>query len=70
MENKIKKFLKENKKIEVNNKLIKMLGYDDVRDFTKALGDWGHCTDFTYNEKPTQDFDTHIRMFIKHLFLN
>lgn len=67
---KIAKFLRENKKVEVNNKLIKLLGYDDIRDFTKALGDWGYTTDFTYNERPTLDWNTHIRLFIKETFLD
>jgi hypothetical protein len=69
MEDKIKKFLKENKKIEVNNKLIKLLGFDDMRDFVKSIGDWGHCTDFTYRTE-TRDWQRFLRLYIKEVFLS
>lgn len=62
---KIKKFLRENRKIEVNNKLIKMLGYEDIRDFTSELYYWGHNTDFTYQSWPTSDWQAYIRAFVK-----
>ena len=66
----IEQYLKKHRKIEVNNALIKLLGYDDVRDFTKELGDWGYTTDFTYNVRPTEDWNAHLRMFIKETFLS
>lgn len=66
---KIKLFLQKHKRIEVNNKLIKLLGYSDMRDFTKELGDWGHGRDFTYLTKRTEDWQTHLRLFIKENFL-
>lgn len=52
--------------IEVNNTLIKtVLGFDDMRDFTSELYQWGYTTDFTYQERKTNNWQTHLRNFLK-----
>lgn len=66
-EEKVKKLLKSRKSIAITNGLIKALGFDDVRDFTKSLGDYGYTTDFTYRDKHTEDFQTHLRGYLKYL---
>lgn len=68
---KIERLLKSRKPILLNNAFIKkVLGYDDMRDFTKDLGDWGYVTDFTYLDYQTQNWQSHLRRFLKETFLD
>lgn len=61
----IKEILKP-KTIEINNELMKKLGYDNTRDFFAALGNWGHNTDFGYlPERADTSVQTYIRYFIR-----
>lgn len=67
---KLKEILSKRRTIQVDNELVfEILGYDDMRDFTKDLGDWGYAADFTYNERPTQNWQSHLRAFLKENFL-
>ncbi len=62
---KIEKLLKSKKTILVNNKLIKrILGFDDMRDLSKSISDWGYCTDFTYRTEE-YDWQRFIRRWLK-----
>lgn len=67
---KIEKLVKSKKAILVNNKFIKrILGFDDMRDFVKDIGDWGHCTDFTYCTEE-YDWQRFLKRYLKDNFLN
>lgn len=58
--------LKDKRPIEVTNVLIKqVLGFDDMRDFTSELYHWGYQSDFTYNDRDTEDWQRHLRAFLK-----
>lgn len=62
---KIKALLKSRAPIQINNALIKALDFDDVRDFTYNLGQYGHTTDFTYRYSLTEDWQKHLRSYLK-----
>lgn len=52
--------------IYLNSRLVKdILGYDDMRDLFYALGNWGHNTDFTYNERPTENAQAYLMAFLE-----
>jgi hypothetical protein len=62
--------LKDEKDIVIDNTLIKkVLGFDDMRDFVKEIGDWGHVTDFTYQTEP-EDWQSFLRRFLQENFLD
>jgi len=68
---KIEKLLKGRKPILVNNAFIKkVLGYDDMRDFARDIGDWGYTTDFTYRDYQTENWQSFLRRFLKETFLD
>lgn len=57
----IKELLKP-KNIEINQQLMKKLGYDNTRDFFSALGNWGYNTDFGYLP---ESVDTSVQSFVR-----
>lgn len=61
----IKALIKSRARIIVSDALIRALDFDDVRDFTKSLGDWGYTTDFTYRDRLTDNFQAHIREYLR-----
>lgn len=62
----LERYLKTNRPIQIDTRLIvRILGYDDMRDFFMALANWGHNTDFTYNEGPTMHPQRYLRAFLK-----
>jgi hypothetical protein len=67
---KIERLLKKKEKIVINNKFIKrILGFDDMRDFYKDVGDWGYCTDFTYRNEE-YDNQRFLRRYLKETYLD
>lgn len=67
---KLAKLLRSKKAIIVNNNFIKKtLGFDDMRDFYREIGDWGYVTDFTYR---TEEYDNQrfLRRFLKETYLD
>lgn len=67
---KLEKLLKSKKAIVVNNKFIKrILGFDDMRDFYKEIGDWGYVNDFTYRTE-MYDNQRFLRRFLKETYLD
>lgn len=67
---KLERLLKSRKPILINNKFIKrILGFEDMRDFYKAVGDWGHCTDFTYRNEE-YDNQRFIRRFLRETYFD
>lgn len=56
----------KNKKIEINKRLLKKLGFDDYREFVDSFGGWCYCKDWTYQERIyTKSFDRLLKEFIK-----
>lgn len=52
--------------IEIDNSLMRDLGYDSTRDFFYALGNWGHNTDFGTLPSTADDrVQTYLRAFIR-----
>lgn len=68
---KIERLVKNRKSIVVNNRFIKdILGFDDMRDFAKSIGDWGYTTDFTYLDYQTQNWQVYLRRYLKENFID
>lgn len=68
---KIAKLVKSKKAIVVNNGFIKRtLGFDDMRDFARSIGDWGYVTDFTYLDHQTESWQLFLRRYLKEQFLD
>lgn len=62
----VRALLGTRKRIEIDNELMRALGYDSTRDFFKALGDWGYHTDFgTLAARADDDTQTYLRAFIR-----
>ncbi len=56
--------------IAVNNHFIKkVLGIEDMRDFTKDLGDWGYVSDFTYRTEE-YDFQRFLKRYLRETYLD
>ncbi len=67
---KLDRIVKSRKAIVINNKFIKrILGLDDMRDFYRAVSEWGDSTDFTYQTEP-EDNQSFLRRFIKENYLS
>ena len=67
----LKKVLKAKTAIVVDNRLIKhVLGFDDMRDFVKDIGDWGYTSDFTYCDYQTENWQNFLRRYLKENFLD
>ncbi len=66
---KIERLLKSKKAIKFNNKLVKLLGFDDMRDFFEDIHSWGHSRDFTY-QTTQDDMQKFIRAYIRENFLD
>lgn len=62
----LKKYLAKHRTLEITNILISKLGFDDMRDFVKSIGDWGYTTDFTYNPA-TRNWQSFLRQYIKEI---
>lgn len=63
---KLEDLLNKKEPIEINDNLIKkVLGFDDMRDFTSELYHWGYQTDFTYRDAYLNNWQRHFRMFLK-----
>lgn len=67
---KLERLLKSRSPILINNKFIKkILGYDDMRDFYKDIGDWGYTSDFTYRNEE-YDNQRFLRRFLKETYFD
>jgi hypothetical protein len=64
------KLYKSKEKVEINNRLIKGLGYDEARDFFQELGNFGYNSDFTYRDNEATDCQKFLRRFIKDCFID
>lgn len=68
---KIERLVKNKKSIVVDQKFIKeVLGFEDMRDFTQSIGDWGYTTDFTYLDHQTESWQLFLRRYLKENFLD
>lgn len=62
----VERLLKEKKNIPITQELItKVLGFDDMRDFFSAIGNWGYNSDFTYQDDVTENYNKFVRAFLK-----
>jgi hypothetical protein len=62
---KIAELVKSKKAILINTKFIKsVLGFDDMRDFAKSIGDWGFATDFTYRNYQLENWQLFLRKIL------
>lgn len=64
----IKELLKSKEEIVINKKLLKVLDFEDYRDFITTFGKWAYNTDFTYKEyQYTKSFDKLLRTWLKYI---
>ena len=64
---KIERLIKSKKAININNKLAKMLGFEDMRDFFAEIHEWGYNRDFTY-QNTEYDMQKFLRAFVKETY--
>lgn len=70
-EKKIQELVKSRKAISIDNSFIKkVLAFEDMRDFTQSIGDWGYSTDFTYRGYQTENWQAYLRRYLKENFLD
>ncbi len=62
----VERIVKDRKAIVINQELINgVLGFDDMRDFFSAIGNWGYHSDFTYMDDVTENMQKFVRAFLK-----
>lgn len=66
---KIERLIKSKKAVNINNKLVKMLGFDDMRDFFESIHSWGYSRDFTY-QTTQDDMQRFTKAYIRETFLD
>lgn len=66
---KIERLLKSKKAININNKLAKMCGFEDMRDFFESIHNWGYSRDFTY-QTTEYDIQRFTRAYLKEVYLD
>lgn len=65
---KIERLYQSKKAININNKLAKMLGFEDMRDLFAEIHAWGYNKDFTY-QNSEYDMQKFLRLFLKDNYI-
>lgn len=66
---KIERLLKTRKTINLNNKLARTLGYDDMRDLFTSIYQWGNTKDFTY-QNTEYDMQRFLRAYLRETYID
>jgi len=66
---KIKNLLRDKKAVKLDGVLIKLLGFEDMRDFFEDINAWGYARNFTYDPAPSS-FQRFLRLYLKENFTN
>lgn len=65
----IKAFLSSRTTIGITGHLVRLCGYDDMRDFFADIHAWGHTRDFTY-DTTTENLNRFLRKYLRETYLN
>ncbi len=66
--NGIKAYVSSRKSIAITGLLVRLCGYDDMRNFFADLHQWGYTRDFTY-DSTTESFNRFVRLYLKEMYL-